>query len=179
MMNNCNKDIAVFAGGCFWCLEAVFSIFDGILEIIPGYAGGHTKNPSYEDVCGGDTGHAETVRITFDPSVITYRELLQIFFSAHNPTELNRRGDNIGNQDRSAIFYSSSEQESQALQYIQEITKNGLYKDPIVTEVFQLESFYEAEKYHHQYFKNHPDKAYCQLAIQPKISKIKKEFKVL
>jgi len=178
MVDNCNKDIAVFAGGCFWCLEAVFSMFDGIIEIVPGYAGGHTKNPSYEEVCRGDTGHAEAVRITFDPSVITYHKLLQIFFSAHNPTTLNRQGDDIGSQYRSAIFYCSSEQQSEALQYIQEVTNKGLYKDPIVTEVVQLESFYEAEKYHHQYFKNHPDQAYCQLAIHPKISKIKKEFNV-
>ena len=160
MVDNCNKDIAVFAGGCFWCLEAVFSMFDGIIEIVPGYAGGHTKNPSYEEVCRGDTGHAEAVRITFDPSAITYQKLLEIFFSAHNPTTLNRQGDDIGSQYRSAIFYCSSEQQSEALQYIQEMTNKVLYKDPIVTEVVQLESFYEAEKYHHQYFKNHPDQAY-------------------
>lgn len=176
MENDKNIEVAVFAGGCFWCIEAVFTMFHGILEILPGYTGGHSQNPCYEDVCEGDTGHAEAVKISFDPSIISYRKLLEIFFTAHNPTTLNQQGADIGTQYRSAIFYNSSEQELIAKNYIKELSDSKAYDSPIVTEVSPLYTFFEAEKYHQEYFKNNPKKAYCQISIAPKVAKIKNKF---
>ncbi len=175
-MNN-ETEIAVFAGGCFWCLEAVFSMFEGILSIVPGYTGGHLKNPSYEEVCTGETDHAEAIKITFNPSSISYRKLLEVFFTAHDPTSYHRQGADIGSQYRSAIFFTSPSQENEIQDYLEDIKINKIYEKPIVTEILPLDTFYEAEKYHHNYFEKNPHKAYCQMAIRPKVTTVKKLFR--
>ncbi len=178
MEPNLRHEVAVFAGGCFWCMEAVFSLFQGIVEIIPGYSGGCSPDPSYEEVCNGDTGHAEAIKITFDPTKISYDQLLEIFFSSHDPTQLNRQGADIGTQYRSAIFFNTPLQQTKAKAYIQKLEESNVFEDPIVTEIEPLEKFYNAEKYHHQYFEKHPDKAYCQISIKPKVEKIHQKYKL-
>jgi len=167
-------ETAIFAGGCFWCMEAVFSTIKGVHTVEPGYTGGHSQQPAYEDVCTNTTGHAEAIRIQFDPSKVSYEELLSVFFSAHNPTTLNAQGADIGSQYRSAIFYSSQKQKELALKTIRDLTDNKIYNQPIVTEVNELQKFYPAELHHHKYFKNNPHQVYCQISIQPKVEKIKK-----
>jgi peptide-methionine (S)-S-oxide reductase len=167
-------EIAVFAGGCFWCMEAVFSCIEGVHSVEPGYTGGHTHKPVYEDVCTNTTGHAEAIRIQFSPTKISFQELLSIFFSAHNPTTLNAQGADVGSQYRSAIFYTSQKQKELALKTIQDLTEKEVYHQPIVTEIIELREFYPAEPFHHKYFEKNPTQMYCQLSIQPKVEKIKK-----
>ena len=171
-----NTQVAVFGGGCFWCTEAVFEMLRGVLSVAPGYVGGTTKNPTYEDVCSGETGHAEVIRIEFDPSMISYDDLLTVFFASHDPTTLNRQGNDIGTAYRSIILTTSEEQKEQADAVIKKLNEDG---KRVVTEVAPLETFYEAEAYHHHYFQTHPDQAYCQLVINPKYEKVKEKFQSL
>lgn len=163
-----NFQIATLAGGCFWCLEAVFDELKGVESVESGYTGGQVPNPTYARVCDGDTGHAEAVQVTFDPSVISYHDLLTVFFAIHDPTTLNRQGADAGTQYRSAIFYHDEEQKKIAGRIIREITDAGIWDDPIVTEVNAFEKFYAAETYHQEYFKNNPFQGYCRMVIAPR-----------
>jgi peptide-methionine (S)-S-oxide reductase len=176
MGTSSRKEIATLGGGCFWCLEAVYDELNGVKEVVSGYAGGPLPNPSYEAVCSGTTGHAEVVQVTFDPQVISFKEILEVFFVIHDPTTLNRQGADVGTQYRSAIFYHTPEQQATAKQVIQELTAQGLWKSPIVTEVVPLTAFYPAEDYHQQFFQQHPEQLYCQFVISPKIAKFRKAF---
>jgi peptide-methionine (S)-S-oxide reductase len=169
----------ILAGGCFWCLEAVFQRIKGVQKIVSGYTGGDLKNPSYREVCTGNTGHAEVVEVTFDPEVITLDRIFDVFWHVHNPTTLNRQGADKGTQYRSAIFYSSPEQKQAALESIKNLQSLGIYSDPIVTEVAELGVFYPAEDYHQDYYNQHPGEGYCQVVINPKLSKINDLFKDL
>ena len=171
-----NLETAVFGGGCFWCVEAVFDRLDGVTSVESGYMGGHVKNPCYREVCGGDTGHAEVVRVTFDPAKVTYRELLDVFFTVHDPTTLNRQGNDVGTQYRSVIFYNSDEQRGQAEQAIAELDAAGSFPSPVVTTVEPASAFYVAEDYHQEYFANNPTQPYCQLIVAPKVQKFQKKF---
>jgi peptide-methionine (S)-S-oxide reductase len=168
------REIATLAGGCFWCLEAVYDQLRGVEDVVSGYAGGHTPNPTYNQVCSGATGHAEVVQITFDPSVISYRDLLDVFFTIHDPTTLNRQGADVGTQYRSAIFYHSPEQKATAEQTIKELAAERVWHDPIVTEVTPLRAFYPAEMYHQEYFARNPSQGYCQMVVAPKVAKFRK-----
>jgi len=170
------QDVAILAGGCFWCLEAVFDQVRGVEAVESGYIGGGPDNPTYEEVCGGQTGHAEAIRITFNPSVISYQELLEIFFSLHDPTTLNRQGNDIGTQYRSAIFYRSAAQQQTAEQVMKTITDANLYGAPIVTQVVPATRWYEAEAYHQEYFARNPFQGYCQFVVGPKVAKFRKQF---
>lgn len=167
-------EIATLAGGCFWCLEAVYDSLRGVVSVESGYMGGAVANPSYEEVCGGETGHAEVVRITFDPAELRFRELLDVFFEIHDPTTLNRQGNDTGTQYRSAIFYHSPEQKEEAERAIRDWS--GHFADPIVTEVAPAETFWIAEDYHQEYFANHPYKPYCAFVVSPKVAKFRKKF---
>jgi peptide-methionine (S)-S-oxide reductase len=169
-------EVATLGGGCFWCLEAVFVELNGIERVESGYAGGSVPNPSYEAVCAGTTGHAEVVQVTFDSQVISFKEILQVFFTIHDPTTLNRQGADVGTQYRSAIFYHTPEQQATAAQVIQELSAAGIWKAPIVTEVVPLTEFYRAEDYHQEFFQRHPEQLYCQFVISPKVAKFRKEF---
>ena len=173
---NSNHSVATLAGGCFWCLEAVYDDLKGVISVESGYAGGSVPNPSYELVCTGKTGHAETVRITFDPAVISYKDLLDVFFSIHDPTTLNRQGADVGTQYRSAIFYHSPEQKAEAEQVIAEITNARLWPKPLVTEVTPFSNFYQAEDYHQEYFRRNPGQGYCRLVIAPKVAKFRQHY---
>jgi len=172
-----SKEVATFGSGCFWCSEAVFSELNGVASVVPGYTGGTRANPTYEDVCTDSTGHAEVAQITFDPSQISYRELLEVFFSTHDPTTLNRQGADVGTQYRSAIFYADQEQKMQAEAIIRELTADGTFRDPIVTEVVPLGPFYPAEDYHREYYRRHPSQPYCQAVIAPKLAKFRAHWK--
>ena len=167
---------ATLAGGCFWCLEAVFLQVKGVDGVKPGYTGGTTANPSYEEVCTGTTGHAEAVRIAFDPTRISYRTILEVFFSAHDPTSWNRQGPDAGTQYRSAIFYHNEEQKAISEEVVQELNKGRLRKKPIVTQIVPLDKFYPAEDHHREYFARHPEQAYCQTVISPKLSRFRKQW---
>jgi peptide-methionine (S)-S-oxide reductase len=169
-------ELATLAGGCFWCLEAVYKELRGVERVVSGYAGGHVDNPTYREVCDGATGHAEVVQITFDPSAVSYRELLEVFFTIHDPTTLNRQGADVGTQYRSAVFYHSPEQRETAKQVIAEMTAAGVWDSPIVTEVAPLEKFYPAEDYHQDYFEKNPSQPYCRAVVAPKVSKFRKLF---
>jgi peptide-methionine (S)-S-oxide reductase len=169
-------EVATLAGGCFWCLEAVFDELKGVESVESGYSGGHVPNPSYAQVCDDNTGHAEVVRVTFDPQVISYHDLLKVFFTIHDPTTLNRQGNDVGTQYRSAIFYHSPEQKATAEQVIQELTEAHLWDHPIVTEVTPFKQFYMAEDYHQEYFKNNPFQGYCRAIIAPKVAKFRQKF---
>lgn len=170
---------ATFAGGCFWCTEAIFQRLKGVTKVTSGYTGGTTKNPSYDDVCGGSTGHAEAIQIEFDPTVTPYETLLEIFFQTHDPTTLNQQGADIGTQYRSAIFYHSDKQKEAAQKVTDKLTKSGEFKSPIVTELSAFTVFYPAERYHRDYYNRNPDQAYCRIIIDPKITKLYKHFKPL
>ncbi len=170
------NEIAVLGGGCFWCTEAVFSMLRGVIFVTPGYAGGSLPNPSYEDVCSGNTGHVEVARVEFDPSIIPYKDLLDIFFHIHDPTTLNQQGADVGTQYRSAIFYASQEQEKIAKILIQELDNSGEFRSKIVTDVTKLDKFYEAENYHKQYFEKNSYLPYCQVVISPKIAHLKEKY---
>ncbi|HZM26107.1 MAG TPA: peptide-methionine (S)-S-oxide reductase MsrA [Gemmatimonadales bacterium] len=169
-------ETATFAGGCFWCLEAVFERLMGVERVVSGYTGGSTPNPTYEDVSTGRTGHAEVVQVTFDPTAISYRELVEIFFAFHDPTTLNRQGPDTGTQYRSAIFFGNEEQAATAREVIAELEAKRLFGAPIVTEVTPLGAFYPAEEYHQQYFQRHPERMYCQAMIAPKVAKLRKAY---
>lgn len=169
-----NKQQATFGSGCFWCSEAIFKSLKGVFDAIPGYAGGHTENPTYEEVCTDTTGHAEVVQVTFDPQVISYEQLVQIFFSTHDPTTLNRQGNDIGTQYRSVIFYHDDEQRAIAEKVMAEV--EPLWEDPIVTEISHLTNFFPAEDYHRDYFAKHPQQAYCSAVIAPKVAKFRSQF---
>ena len=170
------KEIATLAGGCFWCLEAVYDRMKGVESVESGYIGGKHPNPTYEAVCTGRTGHAEAVQITFDPSVVSYRELLEVFFAIHDPTTLNRQGHDVGSQYRSAIFYHSPDQKAVAEDVIAAFTKEKVFDDPIVTEVVPAATFYVAEDYHQEYFARNPTQGYCVAVVNPKVAKFRKLF---
>jgi peptide-methionine (S)-S-oxide reductase len=172
-------DTAVFGGGCFWCLEAVFKMIKGVKKVESGYAGGSAEDPSYEKVCSGTTGHAEVVRIHYDPEKVSYRLLLEIFFASHDPTTLNRQGNDIGTQYRSIILYTTPEQKKAARDYIQKLKDNKTYPSMIVTEVEPLEKFYKGEDYHQDYFANNERAPYCRAVVSPKVNKAKQEFKAV
>jgi peptide-methionine (S)-S-oxide reductase len=171
-----NEQIAVFGGGCFWCIEAVFSRLTGVKSAISGYMGGHVDKPTYRQVCGGDTGHVEVVQITFDPSQISYHDLLEVFFSVHDPTTLNRQGNDEGEQYRSVIFYTSDEQEREAEETIAALNTAKAFPEPIVTSVEPAATFYPAEDYHQLYYDNNATQPYCQVVIAPKLRKFEKKF---
>lgn len=173
------EEQATLGGGCFWCLEPVFDKLKGVSKVVPGYAGGHVENPTYEQVCQGDTGHAEVVQITFDPSVITYEDLLDIFFSVHDPTTLNRQGNDVGPQYRSIILYHSEAQKQAAERVMQRIESEKRWERPLVTELVPLETFYPAEEYHHQYYERNPQQGYCFMVIRPKIERFTKKYAAL
>lgn len=168
------REQATLGGGCFWCLEAVFNEVEGVEEVVSGYAGGWAENPTYEAVCTGETGHAEVVQITFDPAVISYRDLLEIFFDIHDPTTLNRQGADVGTQYRSVIFYHSEEQRQIAEEVIEELEASGVWGAPIVTQLEPLERFYPAEEYHQRYYENNPFQPYCRMVISPKVAAFRK-----
>lgn len=170
-------ETATFGGGCFWCVEAVFQDLKGVEQVVSGYAGGEVENPTYQQVCTGATGHAEVVQITFDPSVITYEELLSVFWRTHDPTTWNRQGADVGPQYRSVIFYHSPEQQSIAGRSRQETDAAGLWPRPIVTLIEPFRNFYPAEPYHQNYYRQNPYQPYCQMVINPKIQKLRKDFK--
>ncbi len=175
-MRPSRPEVATLAGGCFWCLEAVFDELEGVQDVVSGYAGGSVPHPTYKQVCNGDTGHAEVVQVTFDPAVLSYRDLLKVFFAIHDPTTLNRQGGDAGTQYRSAIFTHSDEQEKVADEVIAELNAEKLWDDPIVTEVVPAESFYPAEDYHQEYFRRNPNQGYCRMVIAPKVAKFRKEY---
>lgn len=170
------KQVATLAGGCFWCLEAVYEQLQGVEQVESGYAGGTVAYPTYRQVCNGTTGHAEVVQITYDPGVVTYRELLEVFFDIHDPTTLNRQGADVGTQYRSAIYYHTAEQKETAEQMIRELEAAGKWRDPIVTEVTPLDVFYKAEDYHQEYFRNNGRQPYCRAVIAPKVIKFRKFY---
>ena len=166
------SETAVFGAGCFWCVEAVFQRLGGVQTVVPGYAGGHTENPTYESICSGTTGHAEVAKITFDPIVITYTQLLEMFWKSHDPTTLNRQGNDVGTQYRSVIYYHDDEQKNSAEKSKSALEESNLLSDPIVTEIERLTTFYQAEDYHHNYYKLNPEQAYCRIVIEPKLKKL-------
>lgn len=169
-------EIATLAGGCFWCLEAVFKQLRGVERVVSGYAGGSVPDPSYQQVCSGATGHAEVVQIRFDPRQISYRELLEVFFTIHDPTTLNRQGNDVGTQYRSAIFYHDEGQQAIAGQVIREIEASGMWGRPVVTQLSPFSDFFPAEEYHQDYFERNPLQPYCQVVIAPKVSKFRQKY---
>lgn len=169
-------EVATLGGGCFWCMEPIFESLRGVVSVKPGYAGGHVANPSYQQVCGGQTGHAEVAQVVFDPQEISYRDLLHVFFSVHDPTTLNRQGADVGEQYRSVILPHSDEQRSTAEEVIRELTEERLYDRPIVTTIEPFMVFYPAEDYHQNYFANHPDAPYCAMVIAPKVAKFRQKY---
>ena len=175
-MKNGDREVATVAGGCFWCLEAVFDQLRGVENVQSGYAGGNRRNPSYEQVCTGTTGHAEVVQITFDPVAISYQDLLEVFFTIHDPTTVDRQGPDSGTQYRSAVFYHSPEQKVVVERVIKELEAAHVWDDAIVTQIAPLEAFYPAEEYHRDYFERNPDQAYCRAIIAPKVAKARKLF---
>lgn len=176
MNKGVSLEIATLAGGCFWCIEAVFRVVDGIESVVSGYAGGTTVNPTFQQVYTGQTGHAEAVQLSFNPSKISYREILEIFFSVHDPTTLNRQGLDTGTQYRSAIFYHNTQQQAVAEELVGELNKAHLWEKPIVTQLVPLGTFYPAEDYHREYFSRRPEQAYCQMVISPKVQKFRKQW---
>ncbi len=175
-MNDPQRETAVLGGGCFWCLEAVFEQLKGVESVESGYTGGTAPHPTYEAVCGGRTGHAEVIRVTFDPSLIGFRDLLEVFFAVHDPTTLNRQGNDVGTQYRSAIFYLSSEQNTTAGAVMAELSAARVFANPIVTKVELLNEFFKAEDYHQGYYRANPDRGYCQLVVGPKVAKAQRAF---
>lgn len=176
MNQEVSLEVATLAGGCFWCIEAVFREVDGVENVVSGYAGGTGVNPTYQQVCTGKTGHAESVQVRFNPSRLLYREILEIFFSVHDPTTLNQQGGDTGTQYRSAIFYHNEQQKAIAEELIGELNKAHLWRKPIVTQIAPLDKFYPAEDYHREYFSRHPEQAYCQMVVSPKVNKFRKQW---
>ena len=175
-MSESNLQKATLGGGCFWCLEAVYQQVRGVVHVESGYTGGQTLNPDYDSVCAGKTGHAEVVQIEFDANVLTYQKILEIFFAIHDPTTLNRQGNDIGSQYRSVIYAHDKEQRMIAQDVIQQLTQENIFDQPIVTELADLPTYYKAEEYHQNYFNNHPDQGYCAFVVSPKVSKFRKQF---
>ena len=173
-MPSAGHKLATFAGGCFWCLEAVFEELDGVIDVESGYSNGHTQNPDYRQVCSGETGYAEVVRIEFDPARITYRELLEVFFAVHDPTTLNRQGNDVGSQYRSAIFYHDEEQKATASQFLQDAQSS--FEDDIVTQLEPVDRYFRAETYHQEYFRHNTNQGYCMFVIGPKLEKFRRAF---
>jgi peptide-methionine (S)-S-oxide reductase len=171
-----NLQVATLGGGCFWCIESAFNTVEGVVKAVSGYAGGEKADPTYEEVCQGTTGHVEVVQVTFDADSISYREILEIFFALHDPTQLNRQGHDVGTQYRSAIFYHDEKQEAEAKAIIQEIEDEKIWPNPVVTELVAINNYYEAEAYHQDYFKNNPENRYCAMVVAPKLAKFKKTF---
>ncbi len=169
------EEVATLAGGCFWCLEAVFDEIEGVSLVKSGYAGGHTVDPTYQEVCSGTTGHAEVTQITYDPTVVSYRDLLNVFFSIHDPTTVDRQGNDIGSQYRSAIFTHDAAQAEAAREVVEQVATAGVYPDPIVTSIEPLTAFYPAETYHDDYYARNPNQGYCQAVIAPKVAKFRKQ----
>ena len=169
-------ELATLAGGCFWCLEAVFEQLNGVTKVMSGYSGGHVSNPSYEAVCTGSTGHAEVTQVTFDPDVISFRDLLGVFFTIHDPTTLDRQGGDVGTQYRSAIFYHDDEQRRVAAEFIAELEAEHVFDEPIVTKIEPLEAFYPAEEYHREYYRRNPNQGYCRAVIAPKVAKLRSKY---
>ena len=169
-------EMATLGGGCFWCLEAVYNELRGVERVISGYAGGQVPNPTYEQVCSGRTGHAEVVQVTFDPEIISYREILEVFFTIHDPTTLNRQGADVGTQYRSVIFFDSPEQEQVAREVMAETSASGIWRAPLVTQLEPLDRFYPAEGYHQNYFERNPYQPYCQIVIAPKVAKARERY---
>ena len=176
MTTSPQREVATLAGGCFWCLEAAFQDLKGVERVQSGYAGGRVANPSYEQVCTGTTGHAEVVQITFDPQVVSFDDLLHVFFTIHDPTTLNRQGVDVGTQYRSAIFYHTPDQKAAAKRVMAELQSEHVWDDPIVTELKPLEAFYPAEEYHRDYYRRNPTQGYCSAVIAPKVAKVRKLF---
>ena len=170
------KEVATLAGGCFWCLEAVFDDLQGVEDVVSGYAGGHVPDPDYRMVCTGATGHTEVVQVTYDPGQISFREILEVFFSIHDPTTLNRQGSDVGTQYRSAIFYHDEKQKETAEGVIRELETSGTWRNSIVTEVSPLTDFYPAEDYHQEYYENNARQPYCQMVVAPKVAKFRKQY---
>ena len=175
-MKDTGSKTVVFAGGCFWCTEAIFNELKGVKKVVSGYSGGKVANPTYEQVCTGQTGHAECTQITYDPTQVTFAELLEVFWMTHDPTTLNRQGADHGTQYRSAIFYTDEDQKQEAIAYKAKLEKEKIWSDPIVTEITKFEKFYPAENYHQEYYQNNPNQGYCRIVITPKIEKFKKIF---
>ncbi|WP_421132452.1 peptide-methionine (S)-S-oxide reductase MsrA [Alteromonas sp. A079] len=171
-----NLQVATLGGGCFWCIESAFNSVDGVVKALSGYAGGDAPSPTYEAVCSGTTGHVEVVQVTFDADKISYREVLEIFFALHDPTQVNRQGNDVGTQYRSAIFYHDDAQKVAAEAIIAEIEQEEIWPNPVVTEVTALNNYHEAEAYHQDYFKNNPQNQYCSMVVAPKLAKFKKTF---
>lgn len=177
MESHQQHDVAILAGGCFWCVEAVYELVDGVISVESGYIGGSVKNPTYKEVCEGTTGHAEACRITFDPSIISFADILQVFFAAHDPTTRNRQGNDVGTQYRSAIFTRNAEQEQTSRAYIRQLTAEKTWPDPIVTEITPAGDFYKAEDYHQNYYERNGSQPYCAFVVRPKVEKFRKQFK--
>jgi len=175
--NKATLEVATLGGGCFWCIEAAFEQIKGVIDIESGYAGGTTATPTYEQVCTGTTGHAEVVQVTFDPEMVSFKEILEIFFTSHDPTTLNRQGADVGTQYRSAIFYHNKEQQKVAEQIIEELDAAKVWDKPIVTQVEQFKKFFKAEAYHRRYFSRNPEAGYCRVVIAPKIAKLRKKYR--
>ena len=175
-MSDGSREVATLAGGCFWCLEAVYEQLMGVESVVSGYTGGHVVNPSYEQVCTARTGHAEAVQVTFDPQVVSYKDVLGVFFAIHDPTTLNRQGHDVGPQYRSAIFYHDEQQKAAAEEMIAELKASRVWSNPIVTEVTALSEFYVAEGYHQEYYRRNAAQPYCQIVISPKVAKFRKEY---
>ena len=171
-----NIKTAIFAGGCFWCTEAVFKSLKGVNSVLSGYTGGHIKNPAYREICEGRTGHAEGIKITYDENIITFNELLELFFATHDPTTLNRQGNDVGTQYRSAIFYTDENQKNQAESFVELLEKENVFESKIVTEITEFDGFYEAESDHQDYYENNSNQPYCQIMIAPKLKKIKSYY---
>lgn len=175
-MNPARTETATLGGGCFWCLEAVYEQITGVTSVVSGYAGGHVENPSYDQVCSGSTGHAEVIQLTFDPDIVGYQELLEVFFTIHDPTTLDRQGNDVGTQYRSVILYHSEEQRLTARTVMMDLSQAGIWKDPIVTRLEPFDRFYAAEPYHQEYYRRNPNQSYCQVVVEPKVAKARKAF---
>jgi peptide-methionine (S)-S-oxide reductase len=175
-METQTREVATLGGGCFWCLEAVFEQLRGVEKVVSGYAGGHAPNPTYHQVCSGTTGHAEVVQVTFDPAVVSYREILEVFFTIHDPTTLNRQGADVGTQYRSAVFYHSPEQKAAAEEVIRDLEAEAVWENPVVTQVVPFTEFYPAEDYHQEYYRNNTGQPYCQVVIAPKVAKFRRKY---
>ena len=171
-----NMEMATLGAGCFWCVEAVFDDLKGVESVESGYSGGHTENPTYQQVCSETTGHAEVVNVNFNPQEVSFKEILQVFFTVHDPTQLNRQGNDVGSSYRSAIFYHDATQKQVAEEVIKEVTAEGIYDKPIVTEVTAFDEFYIAENYHQEYFTNNPNQPYCAAVVAPKVAKFRQKF---
>ena len=170
------REVATLGGGCFWCTEAVFDQLKGVEDVVSGYTGGHVENPTYRQVCSATTGHAEVVKVTFDPSVVSYEEILRVFFATHDPTTKDRQGADVGPQYRSVVFYHSPEQKATAQRLVRELDQAGIFRAPIQTEISPASTFYEAEEYHQEYFARNPDQGYCRVVIEPKVAKFRQKY---